>query len=186
MASAGGSPSDAATIDAYVFAQATLWTNHPDINDARVEAFDALRAHLGSSFDGGVVPNGPSALSPEQIGTSLPLVEFLGRTARSIVAVNLPGVHHCLGWKLGEYLALGKAIVSTPLEHEMPGSFDHGEHVHVVARGPDGWVAAVDRLIDDATYRHHLEHNARAYFDEWVSPHAAVTRVLARADEVTR
>ena len=42
------------------------------------------------------------------------------RTARSAVVFNCPAVHGCLGWKLGEYLTLRKAIISTDLGRRLP------------------------------------------------------------------
>ena len=38
--------------------------------------------------------------------TRISLPDYLEETGRSTVAFNSPAVHGCLGWKLGEYLAL--------------------------------------------------------------------------------
>ena len=51
--------------------------------------------------------------------------------------LNTPGVSGCLGWKLGEYLALGKAIISTPIQRQLLADLEHGTHIHVVDGSED-------------------------------------------------
>ena len=41
--------------------------------------------------------------------------EYMDKTKQSMLAFSTPAVHDCFGWILGEYLALGKAIISTPI-----------------------------------------------------------------------
>jgi len=56
---------------------------------------------------------------------------------RSSAVLNTPGVHGCLGWKLCEYLALGKAIISTTIQRQLPADLEHGTHIHVVDGSED-------------------------------------------------
>ena len=59
------------------------------------------------------------------------------------MAFNNPAVHGCLGWKLGELLAMGKAIVSLPIERTLPSPLERGVHMHVV----NGSAGALDDAI---------------------------------------
>jgi glycosyltransferase involved in cell wall biosynthesis len=91
---------------------------------------------------------------------------------------NSPAVHACLGWKLGEFLALGKAILSLPLSRAMPSPFVHGEHVHYVADEEPAMRDAIERLLRDHPYRARLEIGARRYYLEYLSPERAIQRLL--------
>lgn len=93
---------------------------HEAANSARLNFFEAL-AGLDVLRDAGLIE--------ERISIN----KYLLATARSSLVFNCPAVHGCLGWKLGEYLALGKAIISTPITNVLPKPLVHGEHAHFVS-----------------------------------------------------
>jgi glycosyltransferase involved in cell wall biosynthesis len=109
------------------------------------------------------------------------LDEYLERIKRSAVVFNNPAAHHCLGWKLAEFLRLGKAIVTLPLSREMPAPVVHGEHVHVVDGSREAIQDAVTAITGDASYRRHLEEGARDYFLAHLTPVRVLDRLTSRA-----
>lgn len=106
--------------------------------------------------------------------------DYLASTQRSAVALNTPAVHDCLGWKLGEFFALGKAIVSMPLTRTMPGPLASGEHLIVVDSVEQALEETV-RLAADPAARLRLEAAAYRYFQQWLSPSAVIERLLDAA-----
>ena len=104
--------------------------------------------------------------------------EYLTNMRRSAVAFNNPAVHGCHGWKLGEFLALGKAIVTLPISLALPAPLEHGTHVHVVDGAPASIDDALDRLRRDEPYRRRLETNARAWYDANLAPARVARRLL--------
>ena len=104
--------------------------------------------------------------------------DYLDRTGRSVVVFNTPAVHGCLGWKLGEFLALGKAIVTLPIDRELPEPLVDGVHVHVVDGSAESIVDAITRLRRDNTYRLALEREAAAYYQRWLHPAVVAGRLL--------
>jgi glycosyltransferase involved in cell wall biosynthesis len=104
---------------------------------------------------------------------------WLQLTRSSAVVFNTPGVYGCLGWKLGEYLALGKAIISTPIRLQLPAHLQHGTHVHVVDGSEESMRDAIQRITSDDAYRLRLEFNSRAYFDRYLNPPAAIQRFVS-------
>lgn len=110
----------------------------------------------------------------------LSMAQYDKRNRRSWFVFNTPSVIGCHGWKLGEYLCEGKAIVSTPLNNVMPGNFQDGVHYLEVST-PQQMEQAIIRLRDDAQLVASLKRNAFDYFNQWVSPEAAVKAVLAKA-----
>lgn len=105
--------------------------------------------------------------------------EYLEKTKRSAIVFNTPSVLGCHGWKLGEYLAMGKAIVSTPLNNLMPGDFVAGKHF-IEVKGVEDIADAVTRLKDDEALRLRLKQNAKGYYDKYVAPAAVVKRIMER------
>lgn len=172
-------PSD----DKYVFSLSSTWAPEDACNRERAEFVRAARAVPGVRFEGGFAP--PSRADvPETrdltVARRSPLPEYLEKTARSTVVLNTPAVLDCHGWKLGEFLALGKAIVSTPLSRDLPAPLEHGVHLHVVAPERASMKAAIAKVCGDPAYRQRLEANAREYFVRYLAPGAVVDRILQR------
>ena len=167
----------------YVFAMSSLWVGHPECNDARARFMRACRTMPGVVFEGGFAPRQTGSV-PGYEELTMPgrctVTEYLERTRRSGVVFNTPAVAGCHGWKLGEFLALGKAILSTPLARALPAPLEHGVHVHFVDGSDAGIRDGVERILSDAPYRRTLERGARKYYLEHVRPRSAVARVLDR------
>ena len=179
-------PSDAD----YVFFTAWPWAKHGDVNPPRIRFIEACRRAPGLTFEGGFVPrrrNDVPEVLPYTATARTSLPEYLAKVGRSAVAFNNPAVHGCLGWKLGEYLAMGKAIVSLPLDRVLPAPLEHGVHLHVVDGSPEALDEAISRLRTDHAYRVTLERNARQWYDEHLAPHRLAARALTHLSErVTR
>lgn len=165
----------------YVFFAATYWDRHPEANTFRTTYIRTMREYASSrgiTFEGGFASSShsvhPVLLAENNYGHR----DYLTRVQRSAVAFNTPAVHQCLGWKLGEYFALGKAIISTPLTRIMPEPLEHGRNVHFVDGSSESIGYAVDLLTRDHDYRHHLETGARSYWERWLTPHRVMQTLL--------
>jgi hypothetical protein len=174
-------PSDAD----YVFFTAWPWAKHGDVNPPRIRFIDACRRAPGLQFEGGFAPRRrrdvPEVL-PYTTEARYPLLEYLAKLGRSAVAFNNPAVHGCLGWKLGEYLAMGKAIITLPIDRVLPSPLEHGVHVHVIDGSPASLDDALARLRADDDYRGALERNARAWYEDYLAPECVADRVLRALD----
>lgn len=105
--------------------------------------------------------------------------EYLMKTRKSAIVFNTPSVLGCHGWKLGEYLAMGKAIISTPLNNLMPGDFRAGIH-YIETENEEEISDAVKLLKNDERLRLNIKQNAKAYFDMYLSPVAVIKRIIER------
>jgi glycosyltransferase involved in cell wall biosynthesis len=102
---------------------------------------------------------------------------FLQKTKESAIVFNTPTVHNCHGWKLGEFLAMGKAIISTPLSNKLPENLVHGENIHFIS-SIDDIESAINLLLNDHNYREKLEKGAKAYYLKFADPQRVIQRVL--------
>jgi len=165
----------------YVFYCAWPWAKHPEVNPPRGRFIEACRRAPGLTFEGGFAPRRRNDV-PEAMPLSAPrryrIAEYIEKVRRSAVAFNNPAVHGCHGWKLGEFLALGKATITLPLLRALPAPLEHGVHVHVVDDSPESLDAALERLRRDHAYRRTLEVNARRWYEQHIAPPRLASRLL--------
>jgi len=178
----------------YFFSLSTLWWGDLSINTTNRYRGDFMRLckqHM-DAFEGGFyyVPTAEKESDVysrylDEYGdmiykSRLSMTKYDKRNRRSWFVFSTPSVIGCHGWKLGEYLCEGKAIVSTPLNNVMPGNFESGVH-YLEVNSIQEMEDAIIRLRDDAELVARLKRNGYDYFNEWVSPEASVRHVLARA-----
>jgi glycosyltransferase involved in cell wall biosynthesis len=174
----------AASTPDYLFFAGSLWPDDPATNQSRAEFIQACRAVPGLQFEGGFTPRPQRSSDPpgfEHLTVPAPYSfrEYLDKTRRSLAVFNTPAVGGCLGWKLGEFLALGKAIISTPLNRVLPAPLVHGDHIHYVEPTRAAITDAVEQIRRDDAYRRRLEQRAREYYVEYLAPAAVMSRIVA-------
>lgn len=169
----------------FVYYSATEWyhdTCRSTTNPERAAFMRAAANHPSIRFEGGF-------FAPKRTRTEFPdlaarnrvsMRDWVRLTSRSAVVFNNPAVHGCLGWKLGQYLALGKAIISLPLGVALPSPLEHGRSCHFVSDS-EGIPDAVQRILDDHSYRGQLERGARDYWQRHAHPQRVALRMLEHA-----
>jgi len=173
------------SMDDYAFFLSALWRDEDECNRFRANFIEACRSVPGIRFEGGFAPgrvSAPPKFEPFLVDRRYALAEYLEKTKASIAAFNTPAVYGCLGWKLAEYLALGKAIITTPLGRSLPAPLVHGVHAHFVDGSIDEITGALVLLARDADYRHGLESHAREYFLEHLAPARCIERIERRVN----
>ena len=105
-----------------------------------------------------------------------PLQEFIEKTKKSVFVFNTPAVHNCHGWKLGQFLAMNKAIISTPFKNVLPEDLVHEENIHYIT-DEYGIQAAIEKLLTDEVYRKKLEEGTRKYYEKFASPLAVIKEI---------
>ena len=164
----------------YVFFCSTLWYNDEyNLNDRNVNArranfIRACKSIEGIRFEGGFVPQ-PGRSSMDLFSDCIspsryPYQTWLQKTQQSALVFNTPAFWDCHGWKLGEYLALGKAIISTPLSNDLPAQLTHGVNIHFVDNDIDRMKSAISYIIEHPAYKKRLEQGAIEYWQAYGTP----------------
>lgn len=164
----------------YIFFCSTLWYNDEwNRNDATVNArrasfIRACKEIDGICFEGGFVALGKRSstdlFSDCLSSTSYPYQTWLQKTKESALVFNTPAFWDCHGWKLGEYLALGKAIISTPLSNDLPAPLTHGVNIHFVENDKESMKEAIRFIMAHPEYKEKLEQGAKGYWDKYGTP----------------
>lgn len=173
----------------YLYFLSSVWAPQDRCNGVRLAFLSAVSGVPGLRVEGGFAPphrDDVPECTPFLTEARHAPGEYLQRTRRSVLAFNTPAVLDCLGWRLAEYLALGKAILTTRLGRVLPAPLEHGRHVHVVDASKQDMVDAVQLLRSDSEYRGRLQIEGRRYYDSWLAPAAVGARLLRAAGvEVT-
>jgi len=154
-----------------------------ELNDMRAACIRTARAEFGERFYGGFAIDEFSrreygdCLLPDQKASERQA--YLARVRESAVCVATTGLHGSIGWKMAEYVAASRAIVSEPLRYLVPGGFAAGRNFLEFA-SLDEFVSSVERLLGDASLREEMMRANWQYYWRWVRPDAQVRRTLER------
>ncbi|NDJ76813.1 MAG: glycosyltransferase family 1 protein [Chloroflexi bacterium] len=155
-------------------------TDTTNVNEWRVSIIRALKKEFGDRFVGGLQVNEfsktnyPDCLTTRQADRW----SFISMVKSNLIAVETRGLHYSTSWKMGEYMAAARCIVSEPPRHELPVPLEDGVHVMKFTT-PDECVAACARVLDDPTLAAKLRHNAHQYYLDDVRPAVRVAKRLA-------
>ncbi len=166
--------------DNYIYFISSLWEKEPLTNSNRSIFINLCKSSKEIEFEGGFAPRsdgknfGYYSLVTNRIG----LKEYLENIKRSMIVFNTPAVENCFGWKLGEYMALGKAIISIENENKLEQPLEHGKHIHFVSNNKKEIYAAIEKLRSHPKYRKFLEKNSKQYFEKNLLPEVVLKRII--------
>ena len=153
------------------------------INERRVECIRALRSAFKDNFIGGIaatpyaVKHYSAYIAPRRLTNKSSYFRSLRSAA---VCVTTEGLGHSNGWKLTEYVAASKAIVTEPLRYNVPGDFADGVNYYSFSDA-EQCVAAVQKYLDNPD---RVTESSRAnwkYYNGWVRPDAMVRHTINTA-----
>jgi hypothetical protein len=156
------------------------------MNEMRAECISAMRARLGDRFLGGFQHDEFAARRyPRQLlhdGTLSRKRTYLSLVRDSAICVATTGLHGSIGWKLAEYVAFSKAILSEQLLYKVTGDFSEWRNYLSFSNSAECTDRAL-QLLGDANLRHSLMNNNWAYYNAYLRPDALVGRAVNTALE---
>ena len=171
----------------YVFMIASIWHKTTSyVNLSRANFIRACKQNNTINFNGGLVDIGYDCdyipdLNDLKVGnTKISLSEYIIKTQQSNFVFNCPSVAYCHGWKLSEYLCLGKAIISTELSNDLPEPLIHGVNIHFVKDDLESIIEAVNYLLENPEYVKKLENGAQEYWKKYCTPTKIIESIVAK------
>lgn len=179
----------------FVYSCNTLWyntyvDNDKGLNHVRTLFFDACRETAGIKFEGGLVPTKRSKGQIDKfegyLTRGVNSKVYINKTKTSMLVFNTPAIYDCHGWKLGEYMALGKCIITTPIINELPPPMNHVDienkawilnYFYVVEKNKKSMKDAIEFLHNNPEYRKKMEANVLTYWEQNGSPIASLRRL---------
>ena len=170
----------------YIFFMSSLWEKERETNSLRNMFITACKEISTIQFEGGFAPrpDGKDLGFADSIDDRLDIKEYLRKIKRSTVVFNTPAVQKCHGWKLAEFLAMGKAIISTEHANVLPEPLIHGKHLHYVPVEKQVIKKGIEKISSEPEYRTHLENNARSYYTKNLAPEIVVKKLILIIEEI--
>ena len=153
------------------------------INRTRIAVMRMLKKEFGQAFFGGMTE---SAFAEKECpDLILPKAEvrkkaYLCRMKRSDICIGTMGLHKSIGWKMGEYVAAAKAIVSEPLEYVLPGDFTEGKN-YLSFSSPENCCEQVALLYSSPDKRFRMKQENHKYYTEYLEPRKQLRNALTTA-----
>lgn len=167
--------------DNYIFFAGALWKKEHETNQCRANFIRACKRVANVRFEGGFAPRTMGDMDGYEditLAAAVPMSEYLTKIKESAVVLNTPVIQDCHGWKLGEFMALGKAMVSTKIKNRLPAPLEFGKCAYLVDGSEEEIYNAVKLLTSDNAYRHQMEKEIYNYYLQHVTPEKSVTLVL--------
>lgn len=151
------------------------------INETRARCIELLRKELGPRFYGGfsqtkyAVENHSNLLleSPSVSGKK----NYLALLRQYPICIATIGLHGSIGWKMAEYVAFSKSIVSEKMKCVVPGNFEAGRNF-LEFDTPAGCLQETTKLVENGQLRQQMMANNWAYYNAYVTPDNIVLRTL--------
>ena len=102
---------------------------------------------------------------------------FINLINRSLICITSTGLHRSIGWRFGEFVAAGKAILSEPLHFAIPGNFQEGKN-YLSFNSIDEVVDKCDDLLCNPDKIHAMEYENFYYYFHYLKPDILILNTL--------
>lgn len=156
-----------------------------EVNEMRSRCLRSLKREFGNAFFGGFYGDYAQEHYPDLL-LDQPKLSKQGQYMKQLrqfpICVATTGLHGSIGWKMAEYVAQSKAIVTETLNYQIPGDFAN-ERNYLEFQTPEQCVEVTARLFQDAGVRSRLMMNNYRYYQAYSKPEALVFNTLGVAIE---
>jgi len=150
-----------------------------DLNEMRSNIIRVLKKSFGDYFIGGIARSEfakkyyPDCITSEDTGKK----NFMNLVKRCLIAVTTTGLYNSTGWKLAEYMAASRCIVSERPIYDLPVPLQEGRH-YMPFSTPDECVKACEELFNDQDLAIRMRRNNHDYYSNEIHPSALLFRCL--------
>ncbi len=152
-----------------------------EVNETRASIIGTLRRQLGDRFYGGFATDKHSVnkyhkfLLPD--ARMAKKKAYINTLREYPICIASTGLFNSIGWKLAEYVAFSKAIVSEPLYFEVPGDFGKDKN-YLEFTNAEQCVEQTLSLLNDQQKRVEIMGNNNRYYNVYLSPDKLIWRTL--------
>lgn len=165
------------------------WSNeggniNPDeaiyIDDMRAACIRRLKKEFGKNFIGGFTlrdfakNNYSDCLLDESVTNR---VNFMSLVKKADICISTMGLFESNGWKLAEYVAASKAIVSERLRYEVTGNFMPNRN-YLEFSNVDECVKQTVKLTNDKDLMYEMKVNNNEYYNNYLRPDKLILNSL--------
>ncbi|MCA9463268.1 MAG: hypothetical protein KC643_28290 [Nitrospira sp.] len=153
-----------------------------ELNEMRANITRALRSYFGSIFIGGIEHNSYSVKKYSDCLTphSARQIDYLKTMKECLVCVSTIGLHKSTPWKMAEYLAASRCIVTENIFYELPVPLREGVNFFQFST-PEQCVKICEKILENPDLSKTIRQSNWTYYQKYVRPDAIVWRCLETA-----
>jgi hypothetical protein len=150
------------------------------INQFRVDCLRSLKNNFPKLLIGGVADSVfARQFCPDLI---LPIHRvnwnaYFSLIRKSAIGISTTGLHNSIGWKMGEYIAASRAIVSEELNYQVPGGFESGKNYLGFSK-TDQLLSHVESLVTNPAEILKMMKENYMYYHHYLRPDQLVWNAL--------
>ncbi|MEA3499543.1 MAG: hypothetical protein U9R41_00760 [Candidatus Marinimicrobia bacterium] len=143
------------------------------INNSRAEIINSMRKQFGNRFYGGFVHNKysikkyPNLLIPDK--KNQVKKNYIKLLEKHPIGIASKGLHDSIGWKIAEYIAFSKAIVSEEMIYKVVGGFSDGKN-YLQFNDKETLLSSSEKLLSDTDMRKKMMLNNYIYYQKYLRP----------------
>jgi hypothetical protein len=155
-----------------------------EINETRANCIRALKKEFGDDFQGGFSDTEYTRkYYKDCIFENTKLTKknaYLKYIKQFPICITTTGLYGSIGWKLGEYVAMSKAIVTEKLQYSLPGNFENNKN-YLEFSTVDECVEQTLDLYHNDTKRLQMMNENASYYYKYLKPDALVLNSILQA-----
>ena len=155
------------------------------LNDVRIECIEACKKEYGKFFTGGIYrekyaeKNYPLFVMPDELTNKN---SFLQSVKEHNICITTTGLHHSIGWKLAEYVAASRAIITEPLEFEVTGDFNEGKNYLQFTTAAE-MLNKIEYLLSNKEATRQMMLDNYHYYNNYLKPENLVLNTFLKINE---
>jgi hypothetical protein len=152
------------------------------LNDTRAQVIAALRKEFGEQVIAGFCPDRYAMANFPELLTTEPCdkYSYLSLLHRSTICIQTTGLFGSTGWKLAEYFAAGKAIVTEPILDELPVRPEEGKNI-LTFHNADECVEHCRRLMNHPELSTQMAKDNQQFYLYEIEPSVHIYKCLINA-----
>jgi hypothetical protein len=154
-----------------------------ELINQRADLIRKLRREFPGNYIGGAKDNHVSRrFAPDCIlddSSFFNKNNYLTQVKSSAIGISTPGLFNSVGGKFGEYLALGKAIVSYPLDYQQGDGLSSPEN-YMEATTVDQVIENCHLLLNDPDLLSSISENNIKYYNQYLRPDKKIEHLLSK------
>lgn len=150
------------------------------INETRINCITACQKAFGKRFTGGLFMDDFSKKHYQSLAIPFSFTNkssFVQAVKDHTICIATTGLHDSIGWKMGEYVAASRAIVSEPLKYQLPGNFEKDRNYYEFENA-DHLLKRIQFLLDNRAEKLKMMEDNFRYYNNYVKPDVMLLNTL--------
>lgn len=151
------------------------------INQNRINFIRACKKEFGNIFTGGLQDSELSRKLAKDLvlpNRKTNKLSYIRTIKDHDICISTLGLHKSNGWKLGEYIAASRVIISEPLFFTSKNFIEGKNYLEISST--DSLISNIYRVLDDTEYKYTMMVNNFNYYNQYLRPDMLILNSLIR------